>query len=172
MTPAEIENKQFAVTRFKEGYDLEEVDDFLDRVAAHVRKLEQDLLEERQRVTQLKRNIAEQQRRLDEYNDLPTQQIPMQAARILEAAQRTADDVIHEAERQAADTTARAEENAQAAVAQAQSDARAVTYEARSKVEDAENQLAALQARRNALRLQMTDLLESLKEGLERDGEG
>lgn len=34
LSPADINNKQFATTRLKEGYDQTEVDDFLDRVQA------------------------------------------------------------------------------------------------------------------------------------------
>ena len=32
LTPQEVANKQFTTVRFKEGYDLDEVDNFLDEV--------------------------------------------------------------------------------------------------------------------------------------------
>lgn len=49
LSPADINDKQFATTRLKEGYDQQDVDDFLDRVQAdyarlddYVRRLEAD----------------------------------------------------------------------------------------------------------------------------------
>ena len=32
LTPEDVRNKQFTTVRFKEGYDLDEVDNFLDEV--------------------------------------------------------------------------------------------------------------------------------------------
>lgn len=43
LDPRDIDNKQFATTRLKEGYDQTEVDEFLDRVAADYRQLQQEL---------------------------------------------------------------------------------------------------------------------------------
>lgn len=34
LTPADIDSKQFATTRLREGYDQDEVDTFLDQVGA------------------------------------------------------------------------------------------------------------------------------------------
>lgn len=173
MTPADIESKEFKVTRFREGYDLDEVDEFLDRVAEYMRHVEQTLHEERQRVTRLKSELATANRKLEEHADAPTMQIPMNATRILEAAQRTADDVIAEAQKQALDITARAEENAQATTNEAQAKARVATNEALVKVQEAETQLASLRARRDDLRGRMTEALRAITEQMgDSDGEG
>jgi DivIVA domain-containing protein len=32
LTPEDVRNKQFTTVRFKEGYDLDEVDNFLDEI--------------------------------------------------------------------------------------------------------------------------------------------
>ena len=40
LTPADINSKQFATTRLKEGYDQVDVDDFLDRVQADYEQLQ------------------------------------------------------------------------------------------------------------------------------------
>jgi DivIVA domain-containing protein len=32
LTPEDVRNKQFTTVRFKEGYDLDEVDNFLDAI--------------------------------------------------------------------------------------------------------------------------------------------
>ena len=39
LTPEDVRNKQFATVRFKEGYDLDEVDKFLDDVEAEIIRL-------------------------------------------------------------------------------------------------------------------------------------
>src|SRR5437660_2540895 len=39
LTPEDVQKKQFSTLRFKEGYDEEEVDAFLDEVEAELRRL-------------------------------------------------------------------------------------------------------------------------------------
>lgn len=43
LTPADIDNKQFGTTRLKEGYDQDEVDNFLDLVKADYEFLQQSV---------------------------------------------------------------------------------------------------------------------------------
>lgn len=49
MTPEEIETKTFTTVRLREGYDPDEVDAFLDKVAASVGELRQQLADAQQR---------------------------------------------------------------------------------------------------------------------------
>lgn len=42
LTPAEIVNKRFQATKFREGYDPDEVDDFLDDVVVEMRRLSEE----------------------------------------------------------------------------------------------------------------------------------
>ena len=44
LTPEDVRNKQFATVRFKEGYDLDEVDKFLDDVEAELLRLAAEIL--------------------------------------------------------------------------------------------------------------------------------
>lgn len=98
-TPEEIDKKQFKVTRIKEGYDQDEVDDFLDRVAADYRKLKS----ERDQV------LADNQRLRDRAaNTQPTQVIPVtpptpveSAERLLRVAEQTAQEHIADAQQKA-----------------------------------------------------------------------
>ena len=39
LTPEDVQNKRFTTVRFKEGYDEEEVDAFLDEVETELRRL-------------------------------------------------------------------------------------------------------------------------------------
>jgi len=52
LTPEDVVNKRFQPTKFREGYDQDEVDDFLDEVVVELRRLNQENEELRQRLTQ------------------------------------------------------------------------------------------------------------------------
>lgn len=103
ISPADINRKQFATTRIREGYDQNEVDDFLDRVEVDY-------------ANALKENDA-LRRRPTNPPEAVTQVVPVtpsaSAERLLEAAQKIADEVVAEANveagkiRDAADAVAR-----------------------------------------------------------------
>src|SRR3954470_780050 len=42
LTPEDVVNKRFNPTKFREGYDQDEVDDFLDEVVVELRRLTQE----------------------------------------------------------------------------------------------------------------------------------
>ena len=42
LTPEEVVNKRFQPTKFREGYDQDEVDDFLDEVVTELRRLTEE----------------------------------------------------------------------------------------------------------------------------------
>ncbi|PCN46616.1 cell division protein [Curtobacterium sp. 'Ferrero'] len=50
MTPEDVVNKRFQPTKFREGYDQDEVDDFLDEVVVELRRLTAENEELRQRL--------------------------------------------------------------------------------------------------------------------------
>jgi len=43
LTPEDILHKRFQPTKFREGYDQGEVDEFLDEIAAELRRLRQEI---------------------------------------------------------------------------------------------------------------------------------
>ncbi|QHC58418.1 DivIVA domain-containing protein [Rathayibacter sp. VKM Ac-2760] len=51
LTPEDVVNKRFQPTKFREGYDQDEVDDFLDEVVVELRRLNQENEELRQRLS-------------------------------------------------------------------------------------------------------------------------
>lgn len=53
LTPEDVVNKRFQPTKFREGYDQDEVDDFLDEIVVELRRLTQENEELRQRVSGL-----------------------------------------------------------------------------------------------------------------------
>ena len=62
LTPEDVVNKRFQPTKFREGYDQDEVDDFLDEVVVELRRLNQENEELRQRLVAGETRISELQR--------------------------------------------------------------------------------------------------------------
>ncbi len=62
LTPEDVVNKRFNPTKFREGYDQDEVDDFLDEVVVELRRLNQENEELRQRLIAGESRINELQR--------------------------------------------------------------------------------------------------------------
>jgi DivIVA domain-containing protein len=62
LTPEDVVNKRFQPTKFREGYDQDEVDDFLDEVVVELRRLGQENDELKQRLVAADSRIAELQR--------------------------------------------------------------------------------------------------------------
>jgi len=62
LTPEDVVNKRFNPTKFREGYDQDEVDDFLDEVVVELRRLNQENEELRQRLVGADARINELQR--------------------------------------------------------------------------------------------------------------
>lgn len=62
LTPEDVVNKRFNPTKFREGYDQDEVDDFLDEVVVELRRLNQENEELRQRLVAEQARVAELQR--------------------------------------------------------------------------------------------------------------
>src|SRR5690554_5036456 len=78
LTPEDVVNKRFQSTKFREGYDQDEVDDFLDEVVVELRRLNQENEELRQRLSAADAQLADAQR------NAPA---PQQAASVPEAVQ-------------------------------------------------------------------------------------
>ena len=53
LTPEDVVNKRFQPTKFREGYDQDEVDDFLDEIVVELRRLNQENDELRAKVAEL-----------------------------------------------------------------------------------------------------------------------
>ncbi len=62
LTPEDIVNKRFQSTKFREGYDQDEVDDFLDEVVVEMRRVAAENQELKQELQAAEARIAELQR--------------------------------------------------------------------------------------------------------------
>jgi DivIVA domain-containing protein len=59
LNPEEVVNKRFSATKFRQGYDEEEVDEFLDEVVAELRRLNAENAELRQKLSACESRVAE-----------------------------------------------------------------------------------------------------------------
>jgi DivIVA domain-containing protein len=62
LTPEDVVNKRFQPTKFREGYDQDEVDDFLDEIVLEMRRISQENEDLRQRLLAADGRLAELQR--------------------------------------------------------------------------------------------------------------
>jgi cell division initiation protein len=99
ITPADIEKKTFSTAL--RGYDLDEVDDFLDEMVVGVRELEEELAAARQRVAELEGDPQAVAAAAEAVQ--PTAPAPDESAvgRALVAAQQAADRMLDEARSEA-----------------------------------------------------------------------
>src|SRR3954452_6294584 len=59
LTPEDVVNKRFQATKFREGYDQDEVDDFLDEVVNELRRLSEENEELRAKLGACERPVGE-----------------------------------------------------------------------------------------------------------------
>lgn len=59
LTPEDVVNKRFQPTKFREGYDQDEVDDFLDEVVNELRRLNAESEELREKLGACERRVGE-----------------------------------------------------------------------------------------------------------------
>ena len=59
LTPEDVVNKRFQHVKFRDGYDQDEVDDFLDEVVVEIRRLYQENDELRQKLSTAEQRVKE-----------------------------------------------------------------------------------------------------------------
>src|SRR3954468_13510626 len=59
LNPEEVVNKRFSPTKFRQGYDEEEVDEFLDEVVAELRRLNAENDELRSKLSACESRVSE-----------------------------------------------------------------------------------------------------------------
>ena len=59
LTPEDVVNKRFQPTKFREGYDQDEVDDFLDEVVGELRRLSAENEQLQQKLSTCERRVVE-----------------------------------------------------------------------------------------------------------------
>lgn len=102
LTPADVEQKTFSTAL--RGYELNEVDDFLDEVVTTIKSLQDDLVEAKARIAELESGAAKSAE--------TTTADASAVGRALVAAQETADKIIADAKTEAEELLAEAKSEA------------------------------------------------------------
>ena len=163
----DIQEKEFAI-QAKNGYNVEEVDDFLDEIAEQLAALVRENLALNQQVAGLEADVeaakkaaAEAETRTPEYNEkgyFENLQKSMREAMI--GAQRIADETVAEAKAQAEQIKADAQAEADTTVGDAQTKADRITADAKSKVEALQQQFEAVKASAKTFKADFAGILE------------
>jgi len=164
----DIQEKEFA-TQAKGGYDVEQVDDFLDEIAEQLAALVKENVELSKQVSTLEADVAaarkaaeEAEQRTPEYNEkgyFDNLQKSMREAMI--GAQRIADETKAEAEAQAEQTRADAQQQADATLSLARAEAEKITGGAQAKLEALTQQYETLKASAKAFKADFGSLIEA-----------
>ena len=150
----DIQEKEFA-TQAKNGYNVEEVDDFLDEIAEQLSALVRENLE-------LKKQADAKAKEEARVAKLSPEKKKAEAERdAMIGAQRIADETKAEAEAQAAQTKAEAEDLANATLTKAQADADKLTAQAQAKLEALTEQYEAMKASAKAFKADFSSMIES-----------
>ena len=145
LTPLDIENKKF--TRTLKGYNVDEVDDFLDQVTLEYEKLYKENAE-------FKSKFDDQQKEIERYK---TVERTLQNTLVM--AQTTAEDIKTMAQKQADQIINEAKLEAQKMVEDVNKD----EVEIRRKTEDLKKQFEVYKAKMEALLISQLELLQDKK---------
>lgn len=121
------------------GYNTQDVDEFLERLAVAIERQDAQMREARQRVAAAEQRALEAERRADEGRP-GTSDADETLKRTLVLAQRTADAAIREAEERAARTVATAEDEATRLLAEAHDSTARVYVEAEEEARRAQHE--------------------------------
>ena len=139
----DIQEKEFS-TVSENGYDMEQVDDFLDELAEQLGAMIRENLSLSTQVTELQAALAtaqaanaEMEKKLPDYNETGYFKNLESAMReSLIGAQRIADETVTEANRKAQQTIEDAKTQAEQTVAEADASAKTITETAKQTVSD------------------------------------
>ena len=146
LTPLDIENKRF--TRTLKGYNVDEVDDFLDQLTLEYEKLYKENAE-------FKSKFDEQQKEIERFK---TVERTLQNTLVM--AQTTAEDIKNMAQKQADQIINEAKLEAQKMVENVNKD----EVEVRRKTEDLKKQFEVYKAKMEALLISQLELLQDKHE--------
>ena len=146
LTPLDIENKRF--TKTLKGYNVEEVDDFLDQLTLEYEKLYKENAEYRDQVDKYQKD-------LEHYRN-----VEHTLQNTLVMAQTTAEDIKSMAQKQADQIIRDAQNDARRAVDELNKE----EFEVRRRLEEIKRQFDVYKAKMEALLISQLELLQDDKE--------
>ncbi len=153
ITPLDIEEKEFS--RSFRGYNIDEVDDFLDRVAKNY-----ELLSKENHI--LRRQLEEIKGKLEEYK-----RDEEMFRKTLVTAQKRSEEIEREAERKRDLILREAELEAEKIIQSAKLKAEEILREANAKVVEIKNELVTLEKERDVFIMKLRTVVESFIEILD-----
>ena len=145
LTPLDIENKKFA-KQMVNGYNVDEVDDFLDELTKDYEKLYKESTESKSRIEELSSNV-------DKYKNIET---TLQSTLMM--AQTTAEEVKNVAQKEAEQIIRDAQNDAKAKVEELNNQ----LYEKQREIEDLKKQMDVYKAKMEALLISQLELLKDV----------
>jgi len=163
LTPEDVRNKRFTPVRLREGYDMGEVDQFLDEVEAELERLTTDNAELRTKLDTASSSPAaatapapkSQTEPKSEVQAAPTPPVAAPttvaeaagaAARLLEIAGRNADEVVADAKNQADSILAEAKTKSERLEVESRGKVDRMESDARARAEKLDSETAAKRA--------------------------
>ena len=164
----DIQEKEFG-TQTTGGYNIEQVDDFLDEISEQMAALVRENIELNRQIKTLEADVLTARRqaeaaeaRTPDYNEKGYFQNLQNAMReSLIGAQRIADETTEDANRKAQKTVSDAQAKASALVSKAQEEADAISAEAKTRVDTLQARYDALKASAAAYKEEFSRLLDS-----------
>ena len=174
LTPEDVQNKRFSTVRFKEGYDEEEVDAFLDEVEAELRRLLGENTDLRSSPAAAAPPIAAAPAPapVAQPPAAPAEDPSEAALRTLLLAQRTADEAIAQAKQEADQIVASAKVRASSMESEAQAQHAQAMAELQRQRSTLEAQIEELRAFEREYRARVKAYLESQLRDLDGSGKG
>ena len=170
LTTEDVLNKKFQYVKFREGYDQDEVDEFLDEVVSTIYSLQMENQELKEKLEAAERRVAE----LSNGDFTPVEtpapvmptftgpQDPESATSMLALAQRVHDEYVRDGEEQSAKIIAEAKAERESIIADAQKQKDNVLKQLEQERELLENKINGLRTFESEYRSNLRNHLESL----------
>lgn len=132
LTPEDVVNKRFTITKFRDGYDLDQVDDFLDEVVTEFKRYEDEIKQLTEEKAKLEEQLANAATAGEQKQAAPAPAAPstetgtvsgadaVKSSNMLQLALELHDKHIHEGEKKRDQLISEAEETAHQLVSSAQ----------------------------------------------------
>jgi len=172
LTPEEVINKRFQPTKFKEGYNPEEVDDFLDEIVIELRRLNAENSSLKDQLEEAESPASTAPASSDVPETAPetgvSHDTSSDAAGLLALAQKVHDDYVIEGKRERERLIVEGREEATILVSTARDESNQVLGEfeqARVELEQSVDQLRSFESNyRSSLRTYIADQLSALEQ--------
>ena len=170
LTTEDVLNKKFQYVKFREGYDQDEVDEFLDEVVSTIYSLQMENQELKEKLEAAERRVAELSNSEFTPSETPAPAAPAltgpqdaeSATSMLALAQRVHDEYVRDGEEQSAKIIAEAKAERESIIADAQKQKDSVLNQLEQERELLENKINGLRTFESEYRSNLRSHLESL----------